>query len=132
MNLDIFKDIPLIQGVSISNESGLVMMTIGEHPARGYFCNLYLILTILIKDSDKTSIETLRYITLLLGGCTEIPDYSLQLTPEGLWLCGVYSKDSTSDMFVMEIEKQLALTRYLHNIISRRCQLRTDAQYENA
>lgn len=130
--LNILKNIPLIQGVSMANESGLIMMTIGEYHARGCFCNLFLILSLLIKDSDDLSIETLRYITLLLGGCPEVQDYSLQLTPEGGWLCGLYSKDGTLEMITMEIEKQLALTRYLQNTISHRRQSALDALYENS
>lgn len=126
MMLDILKNIPLIGNVSISDESGAIMMTVDSHHARGYLCSLSLVLAIFIEDSDDLSIGELRYVTLLLASCPELYDYAIQLTSEGGWVCCLYGKDTTSESLSKEIEKQLVLTHYLQSMLSRRRQSRQD------
>lgn len=128
--LNKLKNIPLLDNVHLSHPDGSLLMQVGDRAARGYLCTLSLTLAIFIDESDYMSYETARYITVLLARYPEIHDYALQLTGEGGWLCCYYSESMTTENMAAEIEKQLAITRYLGSIISCQRNASRDGKYE--
>ncbi|MEY4922102.1 MAG: hypothetical protein RLY17_819 [Pseudomonadota bacterium] len=116
--LNKLKTIPLLDNVHVSNKDGTVLMNVDDRAARGYLYTQSLVLTIFIDTIENLPLESVKYITLLLAGCPEIHDYSLQLSSEGGWLCCYYDKNMTAEIMAAEIEKHLALTRYLDSILS--------------
>jgi hypothetical protein len=114
---DKLKKIPTVENLRISSDSAIMLMKLDGRMARGYLCTLSLVLAIFIDSIDNFPLETVRYITLLLAACPEIHDYALQLIPDGGWLCCYYDKNMSAEKMAVEIEKHLALTRYLANII---------------
>lgn len=114
---DKLKKIPAVDHLRISPDGAVMLMKLDDRMARGYLCTLSLVLAIFIDSIDRFPIETVRYITLLLAACPEIHDHALQLIPDGGWLCCYYDKNMSTEKMAVEIEKHLALTRYLANII---------------
>ena len=112
------RKIPLVENLQISQDSGVLLMTIEGTSARGYLCPLSLVLSIFIERYDYFSSETIRYITLLLAGCPDVHDHALQILPDGGWLCGYYDKNITPEIITAEIERHLSLTRYLTTLVS--------------
>ncbi|MGL5699202.1 MAG: pathogenicity island protein [Kluyvera sp.] len=111
------KKIPVVENLRISSDGAIMLMDLDDRTARGYLCSLSLVLAIFIDRLDNFPLETVRYITLLLAASPDIHDHSLQLIPEGGWLCCYYEKNMSGEKIATEIEKQLALTRYLANVI---------------
>jgi hypothetical protein len=114
---DKLKKIPAVEHLRISSDSAIMLMKLDGRMARGYLCTLSLVLAIFIDSIDHFPLETVRHITLLLAACPEIHDHALQLIPDGGWLCCYYDKNMSAEKMAVEIEKHLALTRYLANII---------------
>ncbi|ARF52305.1 hypothetical protein [Pantoea stewartii] len=114
---DKLKKIPAVEHLRISSDSAIMLMKLDGRIARGYLCALSLILAIFIDSIDNFSLETVKHITLLLAASTKIHDHAFQLTPDGGWLCCFYDKNMSAEKMAIEIEKHLALTRYLANII---------------
>lgn len=117
---DKLKKIPAVEHLRISSDSATMLMKLDGRMARGYLCTLSLVLAIFIDSIDNFPLETVRHITLLLAACQEIQDHALQLMPDGGWLCCYYDKNMSDEKMAVEIEKHLALTRYLANIIVSR------------
>lgn len=111
------KKIPAIYDLRFSSESSIMQMKLDGRMVRGYLCTLSLVLAIFIGNIDKFSPEIVRYITLLLAACPEVHDHALQLIPDGGWLCCYYDKNMSAEKMAIEIERHLALTRYLANMI---------------
>lgn len=111
------KKIPAVENLCISSDGAVMLMKLDGRMARGYLCTLSLVLSIFIDSIDSFPFETVRHITLLLAACPEIHDHALQLIPDGGWLCCYYDKNISAEKMAIEIEKHLALTRYLANII---------------
>lgn len=65
--LDLLKHIPLVEGISEPNGKGEIAMKIADLSAKGYSCNLYWILAIHLVGSCDFSLETLCYVSYLLG-----------------------------------------------------------------
>lgn len=118
------KKISLLDNIRISTGDGALLMEIEERSSRGYLCTLSLVLAIFLDTIGNFPLETVRYITVLLAGCQGAHDYALQLTPEGGWLCCYYDKNMSVEIMAVEIEKHLALTRYLASVIS--CQVKAE------
>lgn len=115
---DKLKKITVIEDLRISSDSAIVLMTVDGKMARGYLCKLSLVLAIFIDTIDKLPFETVKKITLLIAACPETHDYALQLIPDSGWLCCYYDKNISAKKMAIEIEKHLALTQYLTNIIT--------------
>lgn len=118
------KKISLLDNIRISTGDGALLMEIEERSSRGYLCTLSLVLAIFLDTIENFPLETVRYITVLLAGCQGAHDYALQLTPEGGWLCCYYDKNMSVEIMAVEIEKHLALTRYLASVIY--CQVKAE------
>ncbi|WP_145561952.1 pathogenicity island protein [Yersinia aldovae] len=116
--LNKLKKIPLLGDLHISSADGTVLMKTEGRAARGYLCTHSFVLAIFIDTLENFPQEAVRYITLLLAGCPDIHDYSLQLSSEGGGLCCYYDKNMTAEIMAAEIEKHLALTRYLASRLS--------------
>lgn len=114
---DKLKKIPAVEHLRISSDSAVILMKLDGINARGYLCALSLVLTIFIDSIDNFPLETVMHITLLLAACPEVYDHALQLKSDGGWLCCYYDKNMSAENMAVEIEKHLALTRYLANII---------------
>lgn len=114
---DKLKKISVVEHLRISSDSAIILMKLDGRKARGYLCALSLVLAIFIDSIDNFPLETVRHITLLLAACPEVHDHALQLIPDGGWLCCYYDKNMSAEKMAVEIEKHLALTRYLANII---------------
>lgn len=112
------KKMPVVRQLQISSDGAVIVMKLDDRMARGYMCTLSLVLAIFIDSSDNFSFETVKYITKLLAACSEITDHALQLIPDGGWLCCCYDKSMSDEKMAAEIEKHLALTRYLANVIA--------------
>ncbi|MCJ8062501.1 hypothetical protein MU458_13935, partial [Staphylococcus aureus] len=59
----------------------------------------------------------LAYVTLLPAAHPDVHDYAIQLTAAWGWLNGYYTTSSSSELIAIEIEKHLALTCILKNVI---------------
>lgn len=118
------KKISLLDNIRIATGDNSLSMEIEERCARGYLCTLSIVLAIFLDTIENFPLETVRYITALLAGCQGTHDYALQLTPEGGWLCCYYDKNMTVETMAVEVEKHLALTRYLASVIS--CQVKNE------
>lgn len=114
---DRLKKIPAVQHLRISSDSASMQMKLDGRMAHGYLCTLSLVLDVFIDSIDNFPVETVRHITLLLAACPEIHDHALRLIPDSGWLCCYYDKNMSAEKMAIEIEKHLALTRYLANII---------------
>ncbi|MGL9719378.1 pathogenicity island protein [Symbiopectobacterium sp.] len=125
--LDLLKSIPLVEGISKPNSKGEIAMKIADLSAKGYPCNLYWILAIHLVDSCDFSLETLCYVSCLLGGHHDIHDFSCYISDEKSWLCCVYDKKISAEVMAKEIEIHVALTRYFRYLILSKqhpCQVR--------
>lgn len=111
------KKIPVVGQLRISPDSAIALMIVDDRMARGYLCSLSLVLAIFIDSADNFRPETVKHITLLLAACPETHDYALQLIPDGGWLSCYYDKNISAEKMAIDIEKHLALTRYLANVI---------------
>lgn len=116
--LNKLKKIPMLDNIHISTDDGILRMQVEGRIVRGYLCTLSLVLSIFIDTNENFPRESIEYITLLLTGCPKVHDYALQLNPAGGWLCCSYDRDMTTENMAIEIEKHLALTRYLASILS--------------
>ncbi|KML18198.1 pathogenicity island protein [Leclercia adecarboxylata] len=114
---DKLKKISTVELLHLSPDGAIILMKLDGRMARGYLCKLSLVLAIFIDSIDNFPLEIAKYITLLLAACPEIHDHALQLIPDGGWLCCYYDKNMSTEKIAVEIEKHLALTRYLENII---------------
>ena len=114
---DKLKKVSVVERLRISPDSSIMLMELDGKLARGYLCTLSLVLAIFIDSIDNFPLETVKHITLLLAACTEINDHALQLIPDGGWLCCYYENNISAEKMAIEIEKHLALTRCLENII---------------
>lgn len=115
--LDLLKTIPLVEDISMPNSKGEIVMKIADLPAKGYSCNFSWILAIYLVDSHDLSLETLCYVSCLLGAHHEIHDFSCYLSDEKSWLCCVYDKKISADVMAKQIEMHVALTRYFRYLI---------------
>ncbi|MFT8211837.1 MAG: pathogenicity island protein [Symbiopectobacterium sp.] len=125
--LDLLKGIPLVQDISKPNGKGEIAMKIADLPAKGYSCNLSWVLAIQLVESCGLSLETLSYVSSLLGAHHDVHDFSLHFCDEKGWLCCVYEKKISAEKMAREIEIQLALTRYFRYLIMVRkhsCQVK--------
>ncbi|MFP1892485.1 pathogenicity island protein [Lonsdalea quercina] len=127
--LDKLKKIPLIDDVHISNHDGVILMNMEGRAARGYLCTLSLALSIYIDTVENFTAETANYMMLLLAACPQLHDYALQMNPVGGWLCGYYDKNMTAEIMAVEVEKHLALTRYLTSVLS--CKIKSGKERGN-
>ena len=114
---DKLKKITAIEHLRISSDSAIMLMKLDGRMARGYLCTLSLVLAIFIDSIDNFPFEIVNQITLLLAAHPEIHDYALQLIPDGGWLCCYYDKNMSAEKMAIKIEKHLALTQHLANII---------------
>lgn len=114
---DKLKKIPAVEHLRISSDSAIMLMKLDGRMARGYLCTLSLVLAIFIDSIDNFPFETVKRITLLLAACPVTHDYALQLIPDSGWLCCYYDKNISAEKMAIEIEKHLALTKHLANII---------------
>lgn len=113
---DKLKKNPAVEHLRISSDSAIMLMKLDGRMARGYLCTMSLVLAIFIDSIDNFPLESVRHITLLLAACPENQDHALQVIPDGGWLCCYYDKNMSAEKMAIEIEKHLALTRYLENI----------------
>lgn len=128
--LDLLKSIPLVQDISMPNSKGEIAMKIVDLPAKGYSCNLSWILAIYLVDSCGISLETLRYVSCLLGGHHDIHDFSCYFSDEKSWLCCVYDKKISAEVMAEEIEIHVALTRFFRYLILSKQHLCQVKEYE--
>lgn len=113
------KKIAAVKHLRISStNSAIMLMELDGRMARGYLCTLSFVLAIFIDSIDNFPLETVRHITLLLAACPDIHDYALQIISDSGWLCCYYDKNMSTEKMAIKIEKHLALTRYLSNIIA--------------
>lgn len=114
---DKLKKIPVVEQLRIAPDSAIILMILEGRMARGYLCSRSLVLSVFIDNTDNLLPETVKHITLLLAACPETHDYALQLIPDGGWLSCYYDKNISAEKMTTDIEKHLALTRYLANVI---------------
>ncbi len=114
---DKLKKIPVVEQLRIAPDSAIILMILEGRMARGYLCSRSLVLSVFIDNTDNLLPETVKHITLLLAACPETHDYALQLIPDGGWLSCYYDKNISAEKMTIDIEKHLALTRYLANVI---------------
>ncbi|EPU3933600.1 pathogenicity island protein [Morganella morganii] len=111
------KKIPVVEQLRIAPDSAIILMILEGRMARGYLCSRSLVLSVFIDNTDNLLPETVKHITLLLAACPETHDYALQLIPDSGWLSCYYDKNISAEKMATDIEKHLALTRYLANVI---------------
>lgn len=128
--LDLLKNIPLIDNICRPHQGREWSMNIDEQRAKAEVYTASLIISLFINNSENLPIATLRYVTLLLGAHPDLNDYALQLTEEGGWLYGYYDKETSAERMSNDIEKHLALTRYLQYMISNYSKNYSGGQHE--
>lgn len=121
--LDVLKGIPLIRDIKTEGNSRFWIMTIDEHPARGELFSEAFSISLFLNDLESLPKPCLAYVTLLLAAHPDIHDYAIQLTTDGGWLNGYYTTSSDAELIAIEIEKHLALTCVLKNVIRNRHKL---------
>ncbi|EGH5626649.1 SPI-2 type III secretion system protein SpiC [Salmonella enterica] len=115
--LAVLKGIPLIQDIKAEGNSRSWIMTIDGHPARGEIFSEAFSISLFLNDLESLPKPCLAYVTLLLAAHPDVHDYAIQLTADGGWLSGYYTTSSSSELIAIEIEKHLALTCILKNVI---------------
>ncbi|HGA6712462.1 TPA: SPI-2 type III secretion system protein SpiC, partial [Salmonella enterica subsp. enterica serovar Reading] len=115
--LAVLKGIPLIQDIKAEGNSRSWIMTIDGHPARGEIFSEAFSISLFLNDLESLPKPCLAYVTLLLAAHPDVHDYAIQLTADGGWLYGYYTTSSSSELIAIEIEKHLALTCILKNVI---------------
>lgn len=122
--LAVLKGIPLIQDIKAEGNSRSWIMTIDGHPARGEIFSEAFSISLFLNDLESLPKSCLAYVTLLLAAHPDVHDYAIQLTAhssqltaDGGWLNGYYTTSSSSELIAIEIEKHLALTCILKNVI---------------
>ncbi|HCL5344909.1 TPA: SPI-2 type III secretion system protein SpiC [Salmonella enterica] len=115
--LAVLKGIPLIQDIKAEGNSRFWIMTIDGHPARGELYSEAFSISLFLNDLESLPKPCLAYVTLLFAAHPDIHDYAIQLTAGGGWLNGYYTTGSSSELITIEIEKHLALTCILKNVI---------------
>lgn len=115
--LAVLKGIPLIQDIKAEGNSRSWIMTIDGHPARGEIFSEAFSISLFLNDLESLPKPCLAYVTLLLAAHPDVHDYAIQLTADGEWLNGYYTTSSSSELIAIEIEKHLALTCILKNVI---------------
>lgn len=115
--LAVLKGIPLIQDIKAEGNSRSWIMTIDGHPARGEIFSEAFSISLFLNDLESLPKPCLAYVTLLLAAHPDVHDYAIQLTADGVWLNGYYTTSSSSELIAIEIEKHLALTCILKNVI---------------
>lgn len=122
--LAVLKGIPLIQDIKAEGNSRSWIMTIDGHPARGEIFSEAFSISLFLNDLESLPKPCLAYVTLLLAAHPDVHDYAIQLTAhssqltaDGGWLNGYYTTSSSSELIAIEIEKHLALTCILKNVI---------------
>lgn len=115
--LAVLKGIPLIQDIKAEGNSRSWIMTIDGHPARGEIFSEAFSISLFLNDLESLPKPCLAYVTLLLAAHPDVHDYAIQLTADGGWLKGYYTTSSSSELIAIEIEKHLALTCILKNVI---------------
>lgn len=115
--LAVLKGIPLIQDIKAEGNSRSWIMTIDGHPARGEIFSEAFSISLFLNDLESLPKPCLAYVTLLLAAHPDVHDYTIQLTADGGWLNGYYTTSSSSELIAIEIEKHLALTCILKNVI---------------
>lgn len=115
--LAVLKGIPLIQDIRAEGNSRSWIMTIDGHPARGEIFSEAFSISLFLNDLESLPKPCLAYVTLLLAAHPDVHDYAIQLTADGGLLNGYYTTSSSSELIAIEIEKHLALTCILKNVI---------------
>ncbi|HFJ4482057.1 TPA: SPI-2 type III secretion system protein SpiC [Salmonella enterica] len=115
--LAVLKGIPLIQDIRAEGNSRSWIMTIDGHPARGEIFSEAFSISLFLNDLESLPKPCLAYVTLLLAAHPDVHDYAIQLTADGGCLNGYYTTSSSSELIAIEIEKHLALTCILKNVI---------------
>ncbi|EJT8894626.1 SPI-2 type III secretion system protein SpiC [Salmonella enterica] len=115
--LAVLKGIPLIQDIRAEGNSRSWIMTIDGHPARGEIFSEAFSISLFLNDLESLPKPCLVHVTLLLAAHPDVNDYAIQLTADGGWLNGYYTTSSSSELIAIEIEKHLALTCILKNVI---------------
>lgn len=128
--LNRFRSVPFLSDIHLSEKGSVVLMSIDNQPARAYISTLSFFFTISLDDTKNLSDTTIRYLTLLLAAHPEVHDYALQLTVAGVWLGCYYDKILTNETLATELEKQLALARYLTNVVASLCITSQEARHE--
>ncbi|EKG5016290.1 SPI-2 type III secretion system protein SpiC [Salmonella enterica] len=118
--LAVLKGIPLIRDIKTEGNSRFWIMTIDGHPARGELFSEAFSISLFLNDLESLPKPCLAYVTLLLAAHPDIHDYAIQLTTDGGWLNGYYTTSSDAELIAIEIEKHLALTCVLKNVIRNR------------
>lgn len=121
--LAVLKGIPLIRDIKTECNSRFWIMTIDGHPARGELFSEAFSISLFLNDLESLPKPCLAYVTLLLAAHPDIHDYAIQLTTDGGWLNGYYTTSSDAELIAIEIEKHLALTCVLKNVIRNRHKL---------
>ncbi|EEG6605494.1 SPI-2 type III secretion system protein SpiC [Salmonella enterica] len=121
--LAVLKGIPLIRDIKTEGNSRFWIMTIYGHPARGELFSEAFSISLFLNDLESLPKPCLAYVTLLLAAHPDIHDYAIQLTTDGGWLNGYYTTSSDAELIAIEIEKHLALTCVLKNVIRNRHKL---------
>lgn len=121
--LDVLKGIPLIRDIKTEGNSRFWIMTIDGHLARGELFSEAFSISLFLNDLESLPKPCLAYVTLLLAAHPDIHDYAIQLTTDGGWLNGYYTTSSDAELIAIEIEKHLALTCVLKNVIRNRHKL---------
>ncbi|EBB5477844.1 SPI-2 type III secretion system protein SpiC [Salmonella enterica] len=121
--LDVLKGTPLIRDIKTEGNSRFWIMTIDGHPARGELFSEAFSISLFLNDLESLPKPCLAYVTLLLAAHPDIHDYAIQLTTDGGWLNGYYTTSSDAELIAIEIEKHLALTCVLKNVIRNRHKL---------
>lgn len=125
--LAVLKGIPLIQDIKTEGNSRFWRMTIDGHPARGELFSEAFSISLFLNNLESLPKSCLAYVTLLLAAHPDIHDYAIQLTADGGWLNGYYTTSSNAELIAIEIEKHLALTCILKNVIRNRHRLYSGA-----
>lgn len=128
--LNRFRSIPFLNNIHLSEKGSVVLMSIEDMPAQAYISTLSFYFTILIDGTEDLSDTSMRYLTLLLAAHPEVHDYALQLTATGVWLGCYYDETLTNEALATELEKQLALTRYLTNVVASLCITSQESRHE--
>ncbi|EDD0500740.1 SPI-2 type III secretion system protein SpiC [Salmonella enterica subsp. diarizonae serovar 50:z52:z35] len=121
--LAVLKGIPLIRDIKTEGNSRFWIMTIDGHPARGELFSEAFSISLFLNDLESLPKPCLAYVTLLLAAHPDIHDYAIQLTTDGGWLNSYYTTSSDAELIAIEIEKHLALTCVLKNVIRNRHKL---------
>lgn len=117
--LKTLRNIPSICNIRSDREGCSWRMSVDGHPARTEIIRGLLSISLFLDEEERVPSSCLYSLTLLLAAHPDIHDYAIQLTPEGGWLNGYYGKNLSTEKISIEIEKHLALTRYLKSVIRK-------------